>query len=213
MKRMTFHRTIQASAILVAFCSSGCLTTRPGTLEVLDPGRAYGKSLAVANDLHRDNNAIEKRLAADLLGALAKRGLKVEQDPAKADLIVLTTLGRMREAAPAASAVTDVATVTGSGTLLNPAAMLTSPALSSRRAVPSALPASGGSRQRAGLLLTAVSSKDFEKYGLGRDTLPPVWRIYVSQDVVSTSWRSAVLPLVDAAAAAAQPLAGAPASP
>ncbi|MFM8459585.1 MAG: hypothetical protein ACKOB0_11705 [Chthoniobacterales bacterium] len=79
----------------------GCLATQSGNLEVLNPKQAYGRSLTVAHDVHRENEAIEKRLASDLQAALSKRGLTVAEDPAKADLVVVPTLGRMRERAPA----------------------------------------------------------------------------------------------------------------
>ncbi|MFM8682435.1 MAG: hypothetical protein ACKOEG_01420, partial [Chthoniobacterales bacterium] len=44
----------------------GCLATQSGSLEVLNPKQAYGRSLTVAQDVHRENEAIEKRLASDL---------------------------------------------------------------------------------------------------------------------------------------------------
>ncbi|MEX1045120.1 MAG: hypothetical protein WEC73_03245, partial [Chthoniobacterales bacterium] len=75
----------------------GCLATRTGSLEVLNPKQAYGQSLAVVGNLHGENEAIEQRLASDLRTALSKRGLTVSDDPAQADLVVVPTLGRMRE--------------------------------------------------------------------------------------------------------------------
>ncbi|MFM8719176.1 MAG: hypothetical protein ACKOFH_06540, partial [Chthoniobacterales bacterium] len=74
----------------------------------------------------------------------------------------------------------------------------------SRRAVPSArVPASA---QQAGLLLTAYRAEDYGDYGIGRQSLPPVWRIYVSQPAMQMKWNSVAVPLINAAANAATPL-------
>jgi len=205
-------------------CLSGCLTTQSGNLEVLNPKQAYGKSLAVVGDLHRENEAIEKRLAADLQTALSKRGLTIAEDPAKADLVVVPTLGRMRErsatpAAPAAEStpVEPGAAVEASEPVVaaptpearpfnrfSSANLISRTDLVSRRAVPSArIPAAA---QQAGLLLTAYRAEDYGDYGIGRQSLPPVWRIYVSQPAVQMKWKSVAVPLINAAASAAAPL-------
>jgi len=76
--------------------------------------------------------------------------------------------------------------------------------LVSRRAVPSArVPASA---QQAGLLLTAYRAEDYGDYGISRQSLPPVWRIYVSQPAMQMKWNSVAAPLINAAANAATPL-------
>jgi hypothetical protein len=196
----------------------GCLATQTGSLEVLNPKQAYGRSLTVAHDVHRDNEAIEKRLASDLQAALTKRGLTVSEDPAKADLVVVPTLGRMRERASAQAApVGQAAPVEASEPVIaapapearqfnrfsaNTARSRTD--LSAPRTVPSArIPASA---QQAGLLLTAYRAEDYGDYGIGRQSLPPVWRIYVSQPAMQMKWNSVAVPLINAAANAAAPL-------
>ncbi len=206
----------------------GCLVTQTGGLEVLNPKQAYGQTLAVVDDLHRENEAIEKRLASDLRSALSKRGLTIAEDPAKADLVVVPTLGRMRERAPTPVApVEEAVPVEASEPVATSEPVIAAPApearpfhrfssanvitrgdLISRRAVPSArVPATA---QQAGLLLTAYRAADYQDYGMGRQSLPPVWRVYVSQPAVRMKWNSVAVPLINAAASAAAPLGKAP---
>jgi len=84
------------------------------------------------------------------------------------------------------------------------AGLITRGDLVSRRGVPSARVPSG--TQQAGLLLTGYRGEDFRDYGIGRQSLPPVWRIYVSQPAVQMKWKSVAVPLINAAANAAAPL-------
>ena len=204
----------------------GCLATQTGSLEVLNPKQAYGQSLVIISDLHRENEAIENRLASDLQAALAKRGLTIAGDPAKADIVVVPTLGRMRERspAPAEPVATDLYVPADGGVpiaavepvVAAPASAarpfnrfssgntLTSTGLANRRDVPSARPAAGA--QQAGLLLTAYRAEDYRDYGTGRQSLPPVWRVYVSQPATQMKWNSVAVPLINAAAVAARPL-------
>jgi hypothetical protein len=199
----------------------GCLATQTGSLEVLNPKQAYGKSVAVVSDLHRENEAIEKRLASDLQAAMTKRGLTVIDDPAKADLVVVPTLGRMRERSatpvdPVAPALESEPVEAATPVIAAPTpearafhrfsggTSVTRGDLVARRAVPSARAPVGA--QQAGLLLTAYQAKDYQDYGLGRQSLPPVWRIYVSQPAVQMKWNSVAVPLINAAANAAAPL-------
>jgi len=224
---------IYVAPLLVA-ALPGCLATQSGSLEVLNPAQSYGQSVAIVGDFHRDNEAIETRLASDLRAAFTKRGLTVVEDPAKADLVVLPTLGRMRDrAAPppvepvstaeepgadgGSSEADDrrpawarLAGALGSGPdepRAGPRLTGTPsgrPELTTRRSVPSArAPAAA---QQAGLLLTAVRSKDYRDYGSSRQSLPPVWRIYVSQPATQMKWNSVAVPLINAAANAARPL-------
>jgi len=194
------------------------LITQSGSLEILNPKQAYGRSLTVAHDVHRENEAIEKRLAADLQAALSKRGLTVAEDPAKADLVVVPTLGRMRERAPAPVApVEQAAPVEASEPVIaaptpearsfsriSSANAVTRGDRIARVSVPSArIPAAA---QQAGLLLTAYRAEDYSDYGIGRQSLPPVWRIYVSQPAMQMKWKSVAVPLINAAASAAAPL-------
>ena len=202
----------------------GCLVTPGGGLEVLNPKQAYGRTLAVAGDLHGENEDIEKRLASDLHQALSKRGLAMASDPDEAEIVIVPTLGRMRERAPQ-SVVAAVEPVAGEGgesvvaeepVIAAPAPeprpfnrfasanVLTRGDLISRRAVPSAR--TPPSAQRAGLLLTGYRGEDFRDYGTGRQSLPPVWRIYVSQPAVQMKWNIVAVPLINAAAGAARSL-------
>jgi hypothetical protein len=209
------------NAILSLALLPGCLATQTGSLEVLNPKQAYGRSLAVVGDLHRENEAIEQRLASDLRTALTKRGLTVADDPAKADLVVVPTLGRMRERSPSPVApvmdaanepveaaepvVAAPAPEARAFNRFSSANVITRSDLISRRAVPSARAPVGS--QQAGLLLTAYRAEDYQDYGVGRQSLPPVWRIYVSQPATQMKWNSVAVPLISAAASAAKPLA------
>lgn len=214
MKTLRHHRLLWWVALGAL---PGCLATQSGSLEVLNPKQAYGKTVAVVSDLHRESEAIEKRLASDLQTALAKRGLTVLDDPIKADLVIVPTLGRMRErSAPDAPLPASEPVEAASPVIAAPApearsfhrfsgnTLVTPGDLTSRRAVPSArVPVSA---QQAGLLLTAFQATDYQDYGLGRQSLPPVWRIYVSQPALQMKWNSVAVPLVEAAARAAAPL-------
>ena len=211
------HRLCALAALAVL---PGCLATQTGSLEVLNPKQAYGRSVAVVGDVHRENEAIEQRLASDLRTALTKRGLTVVEDPAKADLVVVPTLGRMRERSPSPVApVMDAASEPAeaaepvvaapapearSFNRFSSANAITRSDLISRRAVPSARAPVGS--QQAGLLLTAYRAEDYQDYGIGRQSLPPVWRIYVSQPAMQMKWNSVAVPLINAAASAAKPL-------
>ena len=211
------HRLCALAALAVL---PGCLATQTGSLEVLNPKQAYGRSVAVVGDVHRENEAIEQRLASDLRTALTKRELTVVEDPAKADLVVVPTLGRMRERSPSPVApVMDAASEpveaaepvvaapapeARSFNRFSSANAITRSDLISRRAVPSARAPVGS--QQAGLLLTAYRAEDYQDYGIGRQSLPPVWRIYVSQPAMQMKWNSVAVPLINAAASAAKPL-------
>jgi len=218
--------TLFRSAILLAaaLLLSGCLALESGRLEVLNPNHAYGQSLAVIGGLHGENKEIEERLASDLQNALAKRGLEVAADPDEADIVIVPTLGRMRERTPSPAAVVDETVRAEPAESAEPvepvvaapapearpfnrfsaAGLITRGDLVSRRAVPSARVPSGA--QQAGLLLTGYRGEDFRDYGIGRQSLPPVWRIYVSQPAVQMKWKSVAVPLINAAASAAAPL-------
>lgn len=213
----THTSSILALAALAGI--SGCAMLQDGSLEVLNPKQAYGRSVAVVTDVHRENEAIEKRLASDLQAALSKRGLNVAEETTKADLVVVPTLGRMRERAPTpAMPVDQAAPVEASEPVIaapapevrpfnrfsgNTTRSLTD--MSAPRRIPSAhVPSSA---QQAGLLLTAYRAEDYREYGIGRQSLPPVWRIYVSQPAAQMKWKTVAVPLINAAANAAAPLA------
>lgn len=221
MKTQSINPLVAAAALTSL---TGCLVAQTGSLEVLNPRQAYGQTLTVVGDLHRENEAIERRLASDLQNAFLKHGLIVVEDTAKADLVVVPTLGRMRGRAPmpvapveeAAHARTSEAVSAASPAearqfnRFNSANVNNRAELISRRATPSAqAPATA---QQAGLLLTAYRTADYQDYGTGRQSLPPVWRIYVSQPAMQMKWQSVAAPLIKAAASAAAPLGKAPES-
>ncbi len=220
MKITRFHPALLLAPLLLL---PGCLVTQSGSLEVLNPKQAYGRTVAIVDDVHGENADIEKRLASDLQKALAKRGLEVAGDPSKAEIVIVPTLGRMRERSPQPGASVETVAVEGGEPVAaeepvaaapapearpfnrySSAHVLTRTDLVSRRAVPSAR--TPPSAQQAGLLLTGYRGEDFRDYGTGRQSLPPVWRIYVSQPAVQMKWNSVAVPLISAAAAAAKPL-------
>jgi hypothetical protein len=201
----------------------GCLATQSGSLEVLNPQQAYGRTIAIVDDVHGENSDIEKRLASDLQKALVKRGLAVADDPAKAEIVIVPTLGRMRERSPQPVAPVEAVAVEGGEPAVTEEPVIAAPVpqprtfnrfssaplitrgdLVARRVVPSARVPAGA--QQAGLLLTGYRGEDFRDYGVGRQSLPPVWRIYVSQPAVQMKWNSVAMPLINAAAGAAKPL-------
>lgn len=223
MTQQSITRNLIVSALLSGL--SGCAAMQGGKLEVLNPRQAYGKSLAIIGGLHPENRVIQARLSSDLKDALAKRGFTVADDPAQADLVVLPTLGRMRQtstesftsshaiglaepSAPVAAVSPAVAAPPAESRPFNRFSadnLIKRDDLVSHMPVPSArAPASA---QQAGLLLSAYLAKDYADYGIGRQSLPPIWRIYVSQPVVQLRWSSVAEPLISAAASAAAPLA------
>jgi len=202
--RSAYHILLLAGTLLTA----GCTTGPDPTLEVLDASRARTTSLAVSNDFHRDNSAIEERLAADLRDALTRRGFTLTEDPAEADLVILPTLGRMRDPASGTSTASDrtsAARATASPISAPTSPITQQPRLTTRHAVPSARHVA--SAQRLGLLLTAVPSADYQRYGVQHQVLTPIWRIYVSRPAGTLRWNTAARPLIDAAARAASTLA------
>jgi hypothetical protein len=179
--------------------AAGCQTRPSGALQILEPAEAKGAKLAVASDFHLATPEAEDRLAAELREALRRRGFTVVNDATRADLVVLPTLGRVKQDSAAAAP-----------TPLVPAADLARGSLTASRLrrehAASAAPATP--QQEVGLLLTAVRSGDY--VALGGQRLRPVWRIYVATPVKEVSWESSAVPLVRAASSAAAPLAQAP---
>jgi hypothetical protein len=206
------QRALLPAAGLVLALLPGCLGPRPGSLEVLDSRQAYGRSVAIVGDLHGGNEAIARQLAAELRDALAGSGITVVEDPARADLVVVPTLGRLRAQADGNRAAPRPWRVGPAAGQATGRSVAPEDAVA-RRAIPSA--AAPVATQRAGLLLTAFPSRDYADYGSSRRSLPPVWRIYVAQPAGEMKWNTVASPLIRAAAAAAQPLAksGASANP
>lgn len=182
----------------LAFAAS-CQTRPSGALQILELAEAKGAKLAVVSDFHLATPEAEDRLASELREALRRRGFTVVNDATRADLVVLPTLGRVKQDSAAAAP-----------TPLVPAADLARGSLTASRLrrehAASAAPATP--QQEVGLLLTAVRSGDY--VALGGQRLRPVWRIYVATLVKEVSWESSAVPLVRAASSAAAPLAQAP---
>jgi len=179
--------------------AAGCQTRPSGALQILEPAEAKGAKLAVASDFHLATPEAEDRLAAELREALRRRGFTVVNDATRADLVVLPTLGRVKQDSAAAAP-----------TPLVPAADLARGSLTASRLrrEHAASAALATPQQEVGLLLTAVRSGDY--VALGGQRLRPVWRIYVATPVKEVSWESSAVPLVRAASSAAAPLAQAP---
>lgn len=214
--KSAYRYTSSIFAIATLAGVSGCAIMRDGSLEVLNPKQAYGKSFTVVSDVHRENEAIERRLASDLQEAFSKHGLTVAEDPAKADLVVVPTLGRMRERTPTPTTSVEQSAPSEASEPVVAAPVpearefnrfsgntrrsdISAPRITASARIPAAA-------QQAGLLLTAYRAEDFRDYGIGRQSLPPVWRIYVSQPAVQMKWKSVAVPLINAAASAAAPL-------
>lgn len=214
--KSAYRYTSSIFAIATLAGVSGCAIMRDGSLEVLNPKQAYGKSSTVVSDVHRENEAIERRLASDLQEAFSKHGLTVAEDPAKADLVVVPTLGRMRERTPTPTTSVEQSAPSEASEPVVAAPVpearefnrfsgntrrsdISAPRITASARIPAAA-------QQAGLLLTAYRAEDFRDYGIGRQSLPPVWRIYVSQPAVQMKWKSVAVPLINAAASAAAPL-------
>ena len=179
--------------------AAGCQTRPSGALQILEPAEAKGAKLAVASDFHLATPEAEDRLAAELREALRRRGFTVVNDATRADLVVLPTLGRVKQDSAAAAP-----------TPLVPAADLARGSLTASRLrrEHAASAALATPQQEVGLLLTAGRSGDY--VALGGQRLRPVWRIYVATPVKEVSWESSAVPLVRAASSAAAPLAQAP---
>lgn len=179
--------------------TAGCQTRPSGALQILEPAEVKGAKLAVASDFHLAAPEAEDRLATELREALRRRGFTVVDDATRADLVVLPTLGRVKQDTAAAAP-----------TVLMPAADLARGSVTASRLrrdhAASAAPATP--QQEVGLLLTAVRAGDY--VSLGGQRLRPVWRIYVATSVKEVSWESSVAPLVRAASSAAAPLVQAP---
>jgi len=179
--------------------AAGCQTRPSGALQILEPAAAKGAKLAVAPDFHLAAPEAENRLALELREALRRRGLTVVDDTTRADLVVLPTLGRIKQdSADAASPPPVPATDLERGSLT----------ASRLRRVHAASTAPAAPHQQVGLLLTAVRAGEYATPGGQR--LRPVWRIYVATSVREVTWDSSAVPLVRAASSAAATLAQAP---
>jgi|GEM_PF-5481026 len=174
--------------------AAGCQTRPSGALQILEPDVAKGAKLAVASDFHLSAPEAEDRLASGLRAALRRRGFTVVDDAARAELVVLPTLGRVRQSATTAAPPPRPAADLARGSLT----------ASRLRREHAASTASAAPQEEVGLLLTAVRAGDYVASGGQR--LRPVWRIYVATSVQNVTWDSSAVPLLRAAASAAAPL-------
>jgi hypothetical protein len=206
-----FKKTLPVFAAAGLVCSCGTAGKPKGGIELQNAAKAGKGPVFVLEAFHHANPELESKLAADLRGALAKRGFEIAPEAAKAKLVLLATPGRVR---------------VGSGGNFSQARLERSPLLAGgstgmTRASDVAAarllnaPASGGGEAywRAGLLLTAVDRKEFEEFGKKSDSLPHVWRAYASAPLEKPSWSSVSPGLVEAVAdAAARTVPAAPAA-
>jgi hypothetical protein len=194
-------RLLMVSAAGALLCSCESAARNKGEIEIKNAAKVGRGPVFVLEAFHHANPGLESKLAADLRGALAKRGFEIAPEAAKAKLVLLATPGRVR---------------VGSGGNFSQARLERSPLLAGgstgmTRASDVAAarllnaPASGGGEAywKAGLLLTAVDRKEFEEFGKKSDSLPHVWRAYASAPLVKPVWSSVSPGLVQAVADAA----------
>lgn len=181
---------LQVSAAVALACA-GCASVKTVGPEISDDAAAYGAKIAVAEDFHLADAALETKLAGELTAALKQRGFDTVATQ-RADLILLPTIGRIDVSGA------EEPDATPRRRLLETA--FPSGEFSLRRPRASAR----GNLFRIGLILTAVRRGDYGNPGVA---LRPVWRIYTSHETSAKSWREAVTPLVFEAARVAAPLA------
>ena len=196
-----FKKQLFAFAAAVLLCSCEAVVKPKGEVEIKNAAKAGKGPVFVLEAFHHANPELESKLAADLRGALAKRGFEIAPDAAKAKLVLLATPGRVRM---------------GSGGNFSQARLERSPLLAggstgmtraadvaAARLLNAAASSGGEAYWKAGLLLTAVDRKEFEEFGKKSDSLPHVWRAYASAPLVKPAWSSVSPGLVEAVADAA----------
>jgi hypothetical protein len=158
--------------------------------------------LHILEDVHASNPRLESRIAEDLREALTKRGFQVLDDPTKADLVLLPTLGRIREenGSPQSQPTRSESPArTGSRFLSASASGMTQ---AQERSFSLSARASFRSPEwRVGLLLTAYDRKAYMDFNLTKKALNPVWRVYAFMAIDETSWQAASKPLIESIAA------------
>ena len=156
----------------------------------------------ILEDVHASNPRLESRIAEDLREALTKRGFQVLDDPTKADLVLLPTLGRIREenGSPQSQPTRSESPArTGSRFLSASASGMTQ---AQERSFSLSARASFRSPEwRVGLLLTAYDRKAYMDFNLTKKALNPVWRVYAFMAIDETSWQAASKPLIESIAA------------
>ena len=191
-----------ALCAFVGLLSSCAVLHNKATFESFDASRGRASSLYVLDDVHALNPRLESRVAEDLREALVKLGLQVLTDPAKADLVLLPTLGRIRGedgGFQTEAARSDLLARTGSRLLPHPASGMTQ---AQERSLSHYASASFHSPEwRVGLLLTAYDRKAYLDFDPAAKALNPVWRTYAGMAIDETSWQAAAKPLIEAIAA------------
>lgn len=202
MKWLNIFYTKIAICALACLLSSCAAVKNQAAFESFDASRVRDSSLYVLDDVHASNPRLESRVAEDLHEALAKRGFKLLDDPAKADLVLLPTLGRIREEDGGGQTQT-----TRSESHALTRSRLLPPSVSGmtqaqERSFSHSARASFHSPEwRVGLLLTAYDRKAYMDFNPSKKALNPVWRTYTCMAIDETSWQAASKPLIEAIAA------------
>lgn len=188
-----------ALASLLASCAA---VKNQAAFEAFGSPPIRASRLHILEDVHASNPRLESRVAEDLREALAKRGFQVLDDPTKADLVVLPTLGRIREENGSAQSQTmrsESPARTGSRFLSASTSGMTQ---AQERSFSRSARASFRSPEwRVGLLLTAYDRKAYGDFDPTKKALNPVWRVYACMAIDETSWQAASKPLIESIAA------------
>lgn len=166
-------------------------------------GASHGRAsrLHILEDVHASNPRLESRVAEDLREALAKRGFQVFDDPTKADLVVLPTLGRIREenGSPQSQTTRSESPARTGSRFLSPSTSGMTQA-QERSFSHSARASFRSPEWRVGLLLTAYDRKAYGDFDPAKKPLNPVWRVYARMAIDETSWQAASKPLIESIA-------------
>ena len=188
-----------ALASLLASCAA---VKNQASFETFGSPPIRASRLHILEDVHASNPRLESRVAEDLREALTKRGFQVLDDPTKADLVLLPTLGRIREenGSPQSQPTRSESPArTGSRFLSASASGMTQ---TQERSFSHSARASFRSPEwRVGLLLTAYDRKAYMDFNLTKKALNPVWRVYACMAIDETSWQAASKPLIESIAA------------
>jgi hypothetical protein len=192
----------------IALCALGSLLASCAAVKNQAAFEAFGSPpirasrLHILEDVHASNPRLESRVGEDLREALAKRGFQVLDDSTKADLVVLPTLGRIREENGSAQSQTmrsESPARTGSRFLSASTSGMTQ---AQERSFSRSARASFRSPEwRVGLLLTAYDRKAYGDFDPAKKPLIPVWRVYACMAIDETSWQAASKPLIESIAA------------
>jgi hypothetical protein len=188
-----------ALASLLASCAA---VKNQAAFEAFGSPPIRASRLHILEDVHASNPRLESRVAEDLREALAKRGFQVLDDPTKADLVLLPTLGRIREenGSPQSQTTRSESPARTESRFLSPSTSGMTQA-QERSFSHSARASFRSPEWRVGLLLTAYDRKAYMDFNLTKKALNPVWRVYACMAIDETSWQAASKPLIESIAA------------